>query len=294
MAVEELAGRVAVVTGAASGIGRGIVGALAAQGMRIVAADLDAARLAVTGVELRRNGAEVIERVTDVRDAAAVQALAAAALEAYGTVHVICNNAGVWTLGYQWETDLADWSWVVDVNLWGVIHGVRTFVPILLRNAEGGHVVNTASLGGIVAGPLTGPYAATKHAIVGLSKSLRAELMMSGAQVGVSVVCPGKVRTSILNRVNQRPESAATPELRTTRSIRVLTALSPSRVRFGRGPSRGAIRPDEFPYLLQGAPELAAIQAVHDNSRNDPATHLVLCGSVPARCRTGLVTTERR
>jgi NADP-dependent 3-hydroxy acid dehydrogenase YdfG len=134
--VEELAGRVAVVTGAASGIGRGIAGALAAQGMRIVAADLDGARLAVTGAELRGNGAEVIERVTDVRDGAAVQALAAAALEAYGAVHVICNNAGVWTLGYQWETDLADWSWVIDVNLWGVIHGVRTFVPILLRNAE--------------------------------------------------------------------------------------------------------------------------------------------------------------
>jgi NADP-dependent 3-hydroxy acid dehydrogenase YdfG len=211
--VEELAGRVAVVTGAASGIGRGIAGALAAQGMRIVAADLDSARLAVMGAELRRDGAEVIELLTDVRDAAAVQALAAAALEAYGAVHVICNNAGVWTVGYQWETDLADWSWVIDVNLWGVIHGVRTFVPILLRNAEGGHVVNTASLGGIVAGPLTGPYAATKHAVVGMSKSLRADLAMNGAKVGVSVVCPGKVRTSLLDHVNQRPESATTPKL---------------------------------------------------------------------------------
>jgi NADP-dependent 3-hydroxy acid dehydrogenase YdfG len=211
--VEELAGRVAVVTGAASGIGRGIAEALAAQGMRIVAADIDGGQLAVTGAQLRGTGAEVIERVTDVRDAVAVQALAAAALEAYGAVHVICNNAGVATLGYQWETDLADWSWVIDVNLWGVIHGVRTFVPILLRNTHGGHVVNIASVGGIVAGPLTGPYAATKHAVVGLSKSLRAELAMNGAQVGVSVVCPGRVGTSILDHVNQRPESVATPEL---------------------------------------------------------------------------------
>jgi NAD(P)-dependent dehydrogenase (short-subunit alcohol dehydrogenase family) len=205
----DLAERVLVVTGAATGIGRGVARAAAAAGMKVVAADLDATALDDTVGQLRADGAEVLGVPTDVRDAGAVDALARAAVAAFGGVDVVCNNAGVWTLGHEWETSLEDWRWVVDVNLWGVVHGVRTFVPLLLGNPDGGHVVNVASMGGLVAGPLTGPYAATKHAVVGLSKSLRAELAGREPRVGVSVVCPGRVRTSILDTVNRRPEAGA-------------------------------------------------------------------------------------
>jgi NAD(P)-dependent dehydrogenase (short-subunit alcohol dehydrogenase family) len=135
--MDELAGKVAVVTGAGSGIGRGIARALAADGMRLVLADLDTDGLRATGAELRAGGAEATEVTTDVADPSAVEALAAVTLDTYGAVHVLCSNAGVWTLGRQWETGLADWRWVIDVNLWGVIHGVRTFVPLMRRLVQG-------------------------------------------------------------------------------------------------------------------------------------------------------------
>jgi len=121
--------------------------------MHIVTADLHATRLSVTAAQLRRAGAEVVEQVTDVSGCRCCPGAGSSRSEcSYGAVHVICNNAGVWTLGYQWDTDLADWQWVLDVNLWGFIHGIRIFVPILFRNTEGDHIVNTVSLGGIVAG----------------------------------------------------------------------------------------------------------------------------------------------
>lgn len=211
--MDELAGRVAVITGAASGIGFGIAEALAEEGVRLVLADVDADRLRVAGQALGGLGADLTEVVTDVRDAASVDALAATTVKQFGEVHVLCNNAGVWTVGYQWETELADWQWVVDVNLWGVVHGVRAFTPLLLANPEGGHVVNTASMGGLIAGTVTGPYTATKHAVVGLSKGLRAELAMKGSNVGVTVVCPGKVATPILQHVGKRPGATADAQL---------------------------------------------------------------------------------
>ncbi|MFE5325284.1 SDR family NAD(P)-dependent oxidoreductase [Embleya sp. NPDC056575] len=205
--MRELAGRVGVVTGAAGGIGYGIARALADDGMRVVLADTDTARLEEAAAMLRADGAEVAAVPTDVRDAAAVQALADAALAGFGRVDVVCNNAGVWTLNRQWETELVDWQWVVDVNLWGVVHGVRTFVPLLLGQPEGGHIVNTASMGGLIGGAMTGPYGTTKHAIVGLTKGLRAELAETA--VGVSLLCPGKVRSEMLDRVNARPVADA-------------------------------------------------------------------------------------
>jgi NADP-dependent 3-hydroxy acid dehydrogenase YdfG len=194
--MDELAGRVAVISGAASGIGYRIATALAGEGMRLVLADVDAAGLTSARRSLARAGAEVTEVLADVRDAAAVDALAAVAVETFGTVHVVYNNAGVWTLGYQWETSLDDWRWVVDVYLWGVIHGVRTFVPILLANPAGGHVVNTASMGGLLGGPVSGPYVATKHAVVGLSKGLRAELTARTRTPGLPthMSCSGRRR----------------------------------------------------------------------------------------------------
>lgn len=201
--------RVAVVTGGASGIGRGMANAFARRDFRLVLADVDVSLLGQSVDELRAAGAEAVGVPTDVRDAAAVDALAATAMETFGRVDVACNNAGVWTMETQWETSVDDWKWVVDVNLWGVIHGVRSFVPILLDNPDGGRIVNTASMGGLFGLPFSGPYTTTKHAVVGLSKGLRQELdARSGGRVGVTVVCPGTVRTPIINSPAYRPGSS--------------------------------------------------------------------------------------
>ena len=208
--MEHLAGRVAVITGAASGIGLGLADAFAEDGMLLVLADIDATGLASAAA--RFDNAGVLPVVTDVGDAQAMADLATAAMDAFGRVDVVANNAGVLTLGGQWETSLEDWRWVVDVNLWGVINGVRSFVPLLLANRDGGHVVNTASVGGLSASAFTGPYAATTHAVVGLSKGLRAEFAAVGANVGVTVACPGRVRTAMVANVNRKVSGVLRPE----------------------------------------------------------------------------------
>ena len=199
--MDQLDGRVAVVTGAASGIGLGMARAFAAEGMKVVLADVDVAGLDAAAASL---DAETLAVPTDVADAGAVARLADRTVEHFGGVHVVCNNAGVFTIGYQWETSLEDWSWVLGVNLTGVIHGIHSFVPRMLASGEPGHVVNTASMGGLIASPLTGPYGASKHAVVGISKGLRAELKMTRQPVGVSVVCPGEVATGILEHLRAR------------------------------------------------------------------------------------------
>jgi NAD(P)-dependent dehydrogenase (short-subunit alcohol dehydrogenase family) len=142
---------------------------------------------------------------TDVSRAEDVEALAARTLERFGAVHVVCNNAGVSVGGPLWEHTLEDWRWVLGVNLWGVIHGVRTFVPILLRQGEPAHVVNTASLAGLTSNPFLGVYNVTKHGVVTLSETLAQELAAMGAPVKVSVLCPGFVRTAILDSARNRP-----------------------------------------------------------------------------------------
>lgn len=195
----ELAGGVCVITGAGAGLGRSMAAAFGAAGMAVVLTDVDAARLDAAEHALTAVGVECMTRVVDVRDADAVDALADATVERFGGVHVICNNAGVSTLGKQWEISLDDWQWILGVCLDGVVNGIRSFVPRLLATHEatgrGGHVVNTASMGGLLTSAYLGPYAAAKHAVVGLSKGLRAEL--EGRGVGVSVVCPGLMRTEI-------------------------------------------------------------------------------------------------
>jgi NADP-dependent 3-hydroxy acid dehydrogenase YdfG len=171
--MENVRGKVAVVTGAASGIGRATAERFLAEGMSVVLADVEAAALRAAAGELGAAG-DVEAVVTDVSDPAAVEALAGKAVARFGTVHVVGNNAGVGGhLRRLWETPLEDFGWVVDVNLWGVIHGIRTFVPILVEQGEG-HVVNTASLAAWSGAPTLGSYGATKHAVLALSESLRA------------------------------------------------------------------------------------------------------------------------
>jgi NAD(P)-dependent dehydrogenase (short-subunit alcohol dehydrogenase family) len=198
--MKQLQGRVAVVTGASTGIGRAIARSFATEGMRLVLASQNAERLAQAVDELRADGFPVIGVPTDVGDESQVQALADATLSEYGAVHVLVNNAGVFAPGYLWDISTEDWKWVVDVNLWGPIHAIRAFVPHLLTQDEG-HVVNVSSAGGLMPAGVHGPYCTTKHGVVGLSKALRADLAIKGANIGVTLVCPGAVKTPITSQI---------------------------------------------------------------------------------------------
>lgn len=211
--MQDLEGRVAVVTGGASGIGLALAKRWIAAGMRVVIADLRQDALDAAVRELEATGGEVLGVTTDVSQGDEVEALAERALAAFGAVHLVCNNAGVGgEHGAAWEQSRAGWDWVLGVNLWGVIHGVRTFLPILLSQEQPGHVVNTASLAGLRAMPYTAGYSASKYAVVGLSESLDQELRERGAPIGVSVLCPGTVRTGILDPDRGRPDGVASPD----------------------------------------------------------------------------------
>ena len=200
---------VAVVTGGGSGIGLGIALALARRGARVVLADLSETRLDRAVDDLRSaTGAQVVGVQTDVADQASVDRLAERTIETFGTVHLVCNNAGTATVGFSWEAPLSDWVSVLGVNLMGVVHGIRSFVPRMLDAKVQGHIVNTSSMAGLIPVPLNAAYTASKHAVVGLSRTLEAELMAVGAPIGVSVVCPGSVTTAIVDDEIARYESA--------------------------------------------------------------------------------------
>jgi NAD(P)-dependent dehydrogenase (short-subunit alcohol dehydrogenase family) len=187
--------KVVVVTGAAGGIGGALARSFAADGARLVLADLHADVLDEVAATLAEHGTDVLAVPTDVADADAVERLAEAAVERFGAVHVVCNNAGALAMGPAWEIPLADWRRVVDVNLWGVIHGIRSFVPRLLAHDEPGWVVNTSSMAGVMSLPSLGPYVASKHAVVGATEVLAHDLAAAGVddRIGVSVLCPGYV-----------------------------------------------------------------------------------------------------
>ena len=217
--MKALDGRVAVVTGAASGIGLALSRRFLEAGMRVVMADVEAGALEQAAAGLGA-GPNALPVPTDVSDPAAVDRLAERTLDAFGAVHVLCNNAGVFTGGLVWEAPLADWEWVLGVNVMGVVHGLRSFVPLLLEQEEG-HVVNTASMAGVTATPLTGIYNASKHAVVAISETLWLELQGKGARVGVSCVCPEAVRTGIAAAERNRPEDKriAETDLRPERQV---------------------------------------------------------------------------
>jgi len=203
--MREFAGKVAVVTGGASGIGFALAERFAAEQMRVVLADVEAAALARAAATLRAQGATVLAVQTDVADGASVEALARQSYATFGAVHILCNNAGVSLGGPLWLASEADWSWLLGVNLWGVVHGLRAFLPRMLAGGEAGHVVNTSSLSGLIAPPGGGVYAASKFAVVGLTESLAQELAASGAPIGVSLLCPAGVATAIMDAERNRP-----------------------------------------------------------------------------------------
>jgi len=202
--MKDFSGKVAVITGGASGIGLAIAREAAARGMKLVLADIEASALEKAADELASAGADIITVVTDVSDAAAMENLEAKTFGAYGAIHLLFNNAGVGGGGCIWELDTDYWQWVLGANLWGVIHGMRVFTKHLLAQGEG-HIVNTASVAGLMSAPGTGPYTVSKHAVVALSEVLAGELRNANAAVGVSVLCPSFVDTKIYLAERNRP-----------------------------------------------------------------------------------------
>ncbi|MGH3387510.1 MAG: SDR family NAD(P)-dependent oxidoreductase [Actinomadura sp.] len=203
--MQEFAGKVAVVTGAGSGMGRAFAGRFATEGMRVVLADVEQAALDRAVGELRAAGHDVLGVVTDVSSADSVRRLADAALNAYGAVHVVCNNAGVegYLDGPVWEATEQDWAWTLGVNFHGVLNGVRTFLPILLAQQEETHMVNTASMLSLVRSPNI--YGVTKQAVLALSETVYGDLQAQGAQVGITVLFPGTIATNLFHGSRNRP-----------------------------------------------------------------------------------------
>jgi NAD(P)-dependent dehydrogenase (short-subunit alcohol dehydrogenase family) len=203
--MKEFQDKVAVITGGASGIGRGIAECCVARGMKVVLADIEEAVLYRTADELEAMGTAVLPVVMDVSKAANIEALAQKTLDTFGAVHLLVNNAGVGAGSTAWDSTLADWEWVMGINLWGVIHGVRTFVPIMLAQGDECHIVNTASIAGLLPAGTPAPYHVTKHAVVGLTEHLHSSLVAQNAKIGASVLCPAWVNTKIMDSERNRP-----------------------------------------------------------------------------------------
>jgi NAD(P)-dependent dehydrogenase (short-subunit alcohol dehydrogenase family) len=264
--MQEFAGKVAVVTGAASGFGREFARLAGELGMRVALADIETGPLEAAAEELRGTGTDVLAERVDVSRAEDVERLATRAVERFGAVHLVFNNAGVSAGGgLIWESSIKDWAWVLGVNLWGVVHGVRCFVPIMLGQDCDCHVVNTASAAGLIAPQTMGVYNASKHAVVALSETLFHDLRLVNAKIGVSVLCPAFVNTGIAQADRNRPaelrnEAPPTPSQIAARKASQqaiasgrLSAADIARITFD------AIREDRF-YVLPHPNILPAIE----------------------------------
>ena len=206
--MQDLEGKVAVITGGASGLGLAMARRFGAAGMKVVIGDIETGALADAEASLHTAGVEAIGRRSDVAQSSDLEALADAAYERFGAVHILANNAGVGgSPGAMWELSEADWRWVIDVDLWSVIHGVRAFVPRMISSGEEGHVINTASVAGLITGAVGGPYTVAKFGVVALSEQLYFELGRAEHPIGVSVLCPGFVNTRIYDSGRNRQES---------------------------------------------------------------------------------------
>jgi NAD(P)-dependent dehydrogenase (short-subunit alcohol dehydrogenase family) len=269
--MDTLESKVAVITGAASGIGLGMAREFGHEGMRVVLSDVSEQRLNSAVTDLQSEGIDCIGQVADVRSVEAVEALARAAVDTYGQVHVVCNNAGVGVFGRQWELSKQDWALAIDVCLWGVINGVRVFVPRMIASEVQCHVVNTASMGGLLSAPFVGPYAAAKHAVAGLSKSLRVEL--GGTNVGVTLVCPGNVRTNVARAMREQRDGqrrGGSTDLDDFLSflesgLQDESAMDPADV--GKLVVQ-AIKTNQFWLLPNGAPQLPLVEADFEEMRS--------------------------
>lgn len=221
-------GRVAVVTGAASGIGRALAELLATEGSSVVVADVDADGAETVADAIRKADGSALAVQADVSDPRSVDALAGTAAEQFGGVDLLCNNAGVSTFNLIQDQTLEDWSWVLSVNLWGVIHGIHSFLPIMSRQGRPGHIVNTASVAGLLSGvPFIGPYSATKVAVVSISETLSQELALAGIPIGVSVLCPSATESRVMESERNRPSALGT-ETRTEMAESVRVAIRDS------------------------------------------------------------------
>jgi len=283
--MKEFKGKVAVITGAASGIGRGIAERCVNEGMKTVLADVDDADLAKAETELKTLGGTVLSVRTDVSKRADVEQLARQTLDAFGQVHLLFNNAGVGAGGSPWEATWNDWEWVIGVNLWGVIHGVKVFTPLMLAQNVECHMVNTASAAGLVVGGASAPYSATKHAVVALSESLYLTLQRRSALVKVSVLCPGLVRTNIINSEHHRPAGLQNEPVEMTPEMRAGLNLFKAAIEAAMPPLRvadmvfDAIRTGQF-YVLTHPEWIEVIQMRTDNllrleNPRDPAPTIV-------------------
>jgi NAD(P)-dependent dehydrogenase (short-subunit alcohol dehydrogenase family) len=280
MIMRELAGKTAFVTGGASGIGRALGRAFAQEGMKVMLADIEADALAAAVESLRDSTSDIGGVICDVTDPASVERAAKASQEAFGNIHVVCNNAGVAAAGGIDNISIDNWRWVLDVNLMGVLYGIRSFLPHIRAHGEGGHFVNTASMAGLSSGLGFSPYVASKYAVVGMSEGLAAQLKPSG--IGVSVLCPGFVRTGIGESGRNRSERyGATQTPDPASPAGQLLAYIAERLRTGLDPSEvaarvvSAIRGDELyvfthPEMRDEVEErFAAIMAALDRAELD-------------------------
>ena len=207
--MDELNGKVAVVTGAGSGIGRALALALAAEGMRVAIADVETVALEATAALVREWGCDVLATTVDVAESAAVDAFAARVEDELGGADLLCNNAGVFAGGLIWERPIADFEWVLGVNFFGVLHGIRAFVPAMIKRGRPGHVVNTISAAGLFPSAFSAPYTVSKFATLALTECLAGELAAAGAPIGVTALCPGAVKTAIASSERNRRETTA-------------------------------------------------------------------------------------
>jgi len=230
--MKEFASKVAVITGAGSGFGREFARIAAGLKMKLVLADIQADALEAVAAELGSAGGDVLALRTDVSKAADMEALTAATYEKYGAAHLLFNNAGVGAGGFVWESSIADWEWVLGVNVWSVIHGIRLFVPRMIAQGDECHVVNTASVAGLLSPQMMAVYNVSKHAVVTLSETLYQDLRLAKANIGVTVLCPAFVSTGIANSERNRPASMQSETL--TPSQKIAAAASIKAVESGK------------------------------------------------------------